>query len=338
MAAPLGDFDRTIRPGETTMSRPSLRGRFTWHELMSTDPKAAIAFYQKIVGWKTEGWDQNPSYITWMGSRGPVGGVMALSEESKAMGARPGWLCYIGTPDIEGTVRDAIRLGGRVAKEITSVPMVGRFAVLVDPQGAVFAVLQPETPMPARDEAELGEFSWHELVTTDWSAAFRFYQELFGWELTDSMNMGPMGIYQMYGWSGLSLGGMYNKPADMPGPPHWLAYAVVKDSKVAADVIKKNGGTVMHGPSQVPGGGWITIAMDPQGLEFATHSKPAATPEKTKPVSVKARSAGKKTAKGAKKKTAKGAKKIAKRAPKTAKRVKAAKPRKAKSGTKRKSR
>jgi hypothetical protein len=309
------------------MSRPSLRGRFTWHELMTTDTKSAAAFYQKVVGWKTEGSVQIPYYTIWMGRQGPAAGLMTLPEEAKAMGAPPNWLTYIGTPDVEGTIRDTVRLGGRVVKEIMAVPGVGRFAVLADPQGAVFATLQPETPMPAKDQAELGEFSWHELVTTNWEAAFRFYQELFGWEKLDAMDMGPMGTYQIYGWPGLRLGGMYNKPAEMPAPPHWLLYALVKDSRTAAEVIARNGGKVLHGPAQIAEGGWITNAMDPQGAAFATYSTPVATAAARKPAPGKAKTTKKKTAK-----SAETAKSVTRAKPaKAAKRAKAAKPRKAKS-------
>ena len=45
------------------MPNPMVRGRFVWHELMTTDTKAAAAFFAKITGWKTQTWDQNPSYV-----------------------------------------------------------------------------------------------------------------------------------------------------------------------------------------------------------------------------------------------------------------------------------
>jgi hypothetical protein len=116
---------------------------------------------------------------------------------------------------------------------------------------------------------------------------------------------------------------MYNKPAEMPAPPHWLLYAAVKDSRTAAEVIARNGGKVLHGPAEIAEGGWITSAMDPQGAAFATYSRPAAA---SKPAVRKAKATKKKAAKSAKRVT------------NSAKRAKAAKPRKAKSRTKKKSR
>ena len=87
-----------------------------------------------------------------------------------------------------------------------------------DPQGAVLAIFTPKQgPMEL-----MGQVSWHELLTTDREAGFRFYNTLFGWQKTDAMDMGEMGIYQMYGLGDETLGGMFNKTADMPSPPSWL--------------------------------------------------------------------------------------------------------------------
>ena len=54
--------------------------------------------------------------------------------------------------------------------------------------------------MPRPAEAANGHFSWHELIAGQWEAAFRFYSQLFGWQKTAAMDMGPMGTYlALYG-------------------------------------------------------------------------------------------------------------------------------------------
>ena len=89
------------------------------------------------------------------------------------------------------TVKQAVDLGARVLVPPTDIPTVGRFAVLADPHGAVFAVFTPDVEAPGHEgEAQLREFSWHELATHDYPAAFRFYERLFGWEKSDAMDMG----------------------------------------------------------------------------------------------------------------------------------------------------
>lgn len=279
------------------MSEPTVRGRFIWHELMTTDTKSAMDFYSQVIGWKTQAWSQDVSYMMFVAKAGPMAGVMLLPEDAKAMGAHPTWLVYIGTPDVDETTRLAAELGGKVLKSPENIPSVGRFSVLQDPQGAVFAAFTPLEAPGEMKKPTLGDFSWHELTTTNWQAAFAFYERLFGWEKTESMDMGPgLGTYQMYGWKGITLGGMWNKPASMPAPPHWLAYTNVSDSRKAAAIVTKLSGRVVNGPMEVPGGSWMAQCLDPQGVLFAVHSpkpaerKPAAAkPAAKKPAAAKKR-------------------------------------------------
>ena len=199
-------------------------------------------------------------------------------------GPKPQWFNYIGTPDVDATVRQAVELGGKVMRPAWDIPNVGRIAFLNDPQGATFAVM---TPFPTEgnlpDPSDLGSFSWHELLSTNWQTAWDFYSRLFGWHKTDSMDMGALGTYQMFGLNGQTLGGMFTKSKMPSGPPFWLAYANVRDSKRAAETITKLGGTVLNGPMEVPGGGWIVTAVDPQGAAFSVFSKPTVEPQKPAP-------------------------------------------------------
>jgi hypothetical protein len=218
---------------------------------------------------------------------------MALPEEARAMGAPPSWCSYVGTPDVDDTVRSAVSLGAKVLKPAWDIPTVGRLAVLEDPQQAVFALFAPTEVQsgPAPDPAA---FSWHELVTTDWRSALTFYQRLFGWETTSAMEMGPeLGTYQMFGQNGKPMGGMYSRPAHVPRS-HWLPYIRVADSKKTGDLVKKLHGQVLVGPMEVPGGDWIVVGSDLQGATFAVHSaKPA---DVKKPAATKKRAAAKKPA------------------------------------------
>jgi predicted enzyme related to lactoylglutathione lyase len=250
----------------------SIRGHFLWHELMTTDTAAAGPFYRKVVGWKPVAWDQDPSYTMWMAGKTPMGGLMRIPDEAAAAKASPSWMAYIGTDDIDATVRDVERLGGKVLRAAWEIPSVGKIAILQDPQGAVFAAYSPATAPTPTYPVAVGDFSWHELATTDPDAAFKFYQELFGWQPAGSHDMGPDGVYQMFGLDGHAFGGIYRKPAGMAAPPHWLVYAKVRDSKKAAAAAQAAGGTVVNGPMEVPGGDWIAQIVDPQGAAFGVHS------------------------------------------------------------------
>jgi len=67
---------------------------------------------------------------------------------------------------------------------------------------------------------------------------------------------------------------MWNKPVDMPAPPHWLYYAHLDDLDAALERVKRAGGQVVNGPMEVPGGDRVAQILDPQGAMFALHESP----------------------------------------------------------------
>ena len=204
----------------------------------------------------------------------PVGGVHQLPEEAKEQGAPSHWLAYVCVDDVAAKMEEAEAAGGGIVMGPMDIPEVGRIAIIRDPQGAVLAIYTPASPPPGHaGPPQPGCFSWHELLTTDHEGAFDFYSALFGWKKTTAMDMGEMGTYQMYGTEGEELGGMYNKPVDMPAPPHWLFYTHVADLDSALVHVKELGGQVLNGPMEVPGGDRIAQCMDPQGAAFALHAK-----------------------------------------------------------------
>jgi hypothetical protein len=157
---------------------------------------------------------------------------------------------------------------------VIDIPTVGRMQTMMDPQNAVFAIYEPASPPPhAEQKAEVGEVSWHELFTTDAEGAMRFYGELFGWTQSSAFDMGPMGKYHMFGRS-FDLGGMMNKPKEMAQvPPNWGLYFRVPEINAAAERVKTNGGQILNGPMEVPGGDMVVNCMDPQGAAFSLHQR-----------------------------------------------------------------
>jgi hypothetical protein len=241
---------------------------------MTTDMKSAESFYRNVVGWKTkpsEGAGQ-PYTMFDRGGDQTVGGVMTRPDEVKAP---PFWAMYIGVPLLEETADKIKKLGGRAHTEVITVPNVGRMQLMMDPQGAAFYIYEPDsTEHRAEAAAEVGEVSWHELMTTDWQAAMKFYEQVFGWQRGQAMDMGPMGTYQMFNRPHGQIGGIMNKPPEMANvPANWQIYFRVPDVDAAAERIKANGGQILNGPMDVPDGDRIVNAADPQGAAFGLHSK-----------------------------------------------------------------
>ena len=262
------------------MEAVDVRGRFVWHQLMTRDVPGAKKFYSKLASWKTMPWPLDPAYTVCHADVGPVAGITEMPPGLPAE-VPPHWLQYIGTRDVDGTADAAVRAGGSIVKAPVDMPGAGRYAVLQDPQGAAFAIIDPENARPeAAGPPALGTFSWHELATTDNEAAFAFYSALFGWDPMQRMDMGANGIYLIFGQNGAQRGGIYIKPAAMPGPANWLPYVTVPNADKGFALATSLGARQAVAPMDVPGGSRIAVIFDPAGAAFAVHSMPAAAAAK----------------------------------------------------------
>ena len=296
------------------MANATVRGRFVWHELYTPNRAGSQEFYGKVAGWTVQSWDQDPAYQMFAAKSGPLGGV--VEERS----GTPQWLAYIGSTDVDATADAATRLGGRVQTAPADLPNGGRYAVIIDPQGATFGVHASAAAPQPEAAPKAGEFSWHELATSVApGAAFGFYSALFDWDLMAEHDMGPMGMYLIFGRNGRQLGGMFDKGAQgKPGGAYWLAYVSVTDLEGAVERAKGARGSVLMGPMDVPGGDRVAQLMDPYGAFFALH-KPAAQGAAAESGKAAARAPAKKKA------ASKPAKKAAAKRPKPAARKKAKK-------------
>ncbi len=243
---------------------------FIWYELLTTDVDAAQTFYGDVVGWTAHPSGQpDMDYRIWKAATAPIGGLMAMPPGTDAPGMQPGWLGYVQVPDVDATVGQMTGLGGAAVMPAMTIPQVGGMALIADPQGAVLYVMTPEGAMPATAFApgQPGHGGWHELHTTDWSAALAFYGTTLGWAATTAMDLGPMGTYQIVSAGGPDMGAMMTNPG-FPRPT-WLYYFNVDGIAAAQGRLEAGGGTVLMGPHEVPGGRWIIQARDPQGAIFA---------------------------------------------------------------------
>ena len=259
-----------------TTAASTLLGRPVWYELMTTDPAAAETFYTKVVGWTAAPMEGAPSPYTIFKRGGDVG-VGGLLKTPEGMNMPPFWSMYVAVPRFEDAVAHIKSLGGSELSPIVDVPTVGRLQMLKDPQGAAFYIIQPASSEERPEtDPKLGEGSWHELMTTDAPAAMQFYSEVFGWQPSETMDMGEMGKYQMFNRPHGMIGGMMNKSPEMAEvPPFWAIYFLVDDINAAVERVKAGGGQILNGPMEVPGGDQIVNAMDPQGAAFSLHAKKA---------------------------------------------------------------
>ncbi|MAM09642.1 MAG: glyoxalase [Rhizobiaceae bacterium] len=251
-----------------------MSSEFVWYELLTTDTAAAEAFYKDVIGWSArDGGMPDFSYTLFCvsGFETYAAGMMALNEEMLARNVPPNWSGYVYVEDVDAKAAAFAAEGGSINVPAMDIPSVGRFAVVSDPQGAViclFNPIMPEGGMPEAPPARTpGTFGWCELYTSDAEAAVAFYEKMFGWKETSTMDMGPMGKYHLFGPGEEPIGGIMKKPDDMPVSA-WAYYIYVDGLDAAIERVKNDGGQLLNGPMDVPDGAVIAQCLDPQGAYF----------------------------------------------------------------------
>lgn len=259
----------------------SYHGNPCWYELSTSKDNldAADAFYARILGWQiADAGMEGFTYHLASSDGDIVAGLMEMPPDAADM--PPMWMIYFAVDDADAFAKAAVASGGRIHREPADIPGTGRFAILADPQGAGFGVLQPDmsrmTPEQvakaettgAFDQKKAGHGNWNELMTSDPEAGLAFYSGLLGWTRGEAMPMGEMGTYQLFRRNGADIGAV--QTLGQAAAPNWLPYFGVDRSMTAViEEIKAAGGSVHHGPAEVPGPAWIAIVQDPLGAWFA---------------------------------------------------------------------
>ena len=259
------------------MNNPN--GSFIWYELATPDPDAAAKFYGRVIGWTIggpaepapEGKDYRMIVRT---DGGFAGGVLKLTPEMAANGARPTWLGYLQVSDVDAAVKAVLADGGRLLMPRLDIP-VGSFALVMDPLGTPFYVMTPIAPADKPDMKSdvfdpmaTERVRWNELASPDLARAKAFYAKHFGFAFNETMSMGELGDYCFIAHGGIPMiGAIMQQPLGTPSRG-WLFYFGVDSVVAAKAAIEVGGGKVLMGPHEVPGGQWIVVADDPQGAGF----------------------------------------------------------------------
>lgn len=107
-----------------------------WNELQARDLEAAKVFYPAMFPWRMK---ESPEYVEWHLAGNAVGGMLPSQAPPEVPSA---WLPYFAVDDCDASLASAESLGGRAIVPAMDIANVGRFSVLADPQGAVFAIIR----------------------------------------------------------------------------------------------------------------------------------------------------------------------------------------------------
>ncbi|NKJ43506.1 VOC family protein [Novosphingobium sp. SG720] len=264
------------------------QGLFVWYEVMTDAPEAVQAFYQGVIGWTID--DPAPDHET-----APIdyrhirradganqGGMLVLRPAMIEAGARPRWLPYLMVDSVPATVAAITADGGHALMPPQTIAE-GTFAMVADPWGATFYLIDPTPPAgqtipppPVYAMDVVQAVTWNELFTADLAAAREFYARHFGFTYPDAMPMGPLGDYQFiaHPLQG-AVGAMMKRPSD-DAPIGWRTYFRVADVHAAAQAVTALGGTLEGDVHEVPGNDLMLQARDPAGAFLGLVSrKPA---------------------------------------------------------------
>jgi predicted enzyme related to lactoylglutathione lyase len=250
-----------------------LHGKFVWFEHVSSSIDKARAFYEPLLGWKSEAMAVGAdTYYMIKNGADAIGGYRTATHGEPAH-----WISYLSVADVDASAKAAQAAGAKVLLPPTDFGPVGRAAALADPTGAAFCVWKGTQGDPADvQKTPHGGWLWNECVTQDEKKALAFYEKVFGYT-HDAMPMQHEGreggTYYVLKKGDAGRGGIMKCP--MPGvPSHWLPYAAVSDCDASLAQAKKLGAKEMVPATDIPNIGRFAVFTDPLGAALAV-MKPA---------------------------------------------------------------
>ena len=251
------------------MTRTYRHGQFVWRELMTTDVDASIRFYAETFGWKADTMkmpDGMDYTVVKVGETG-IGGIM----KHPAPGIPAYWSGSVSVDDVDAVAGRASAAGGKVIVPPMEAGGMGRYAGIMDPQGAVINAWKGnDGDMPAPQPPGVGQFCWEQLNTTAPDAALAFYSQVFGWTNKPFGGGGDMKVLEA---GAAQVASVMQAPPGVPA--HWLSYVVVDRLASAYDRAKQQGGQVMVERIDVPTVGAIGVIRDNVGAVIGVFEAPA---------------------------------------------------------------
>ena len=139
--APVALWESRTHEGAGVVNEP---GAMCWNELTTRDPDAAGTFFEQLLGWEVDRKGPDAAdYREFRLSDGEtnVAGCMPMVGDMWPEWLPAHWMVYFAVDDVDAVAGRAAELGGTVSVPPTDI-VPGRFAVLSDPQGAVFSVIR----------------------------------------------------------------------------------------------------------------------------------------------------------------------------------------------------
>jgi predicted enzyme related to lactoylglutathione lyase len=243
-------------------------GKLIFVELVTPDIDAAKNFYAGLFDWTFR--DIQDGGIKYAGAfldGRPVAGLIHKDVPANEH-RQPAWLSFFAVGDVDAAKKVALLNGAKILFEPHDIPDRGREAILVDPQGAIFAILASSSGDPSDVLVAPGEWIWISLLTSDPETNAAFYQTLFDYEVFE-LPAGKHTQHILLASDNYARASVNTLPTNTPKAyPHWLNYIRVEDAvKMSAKVVAL-GGRVLVEPRIDRHGGKVAVVADPFGAPF----------------------------------------------------------------------
>lgn len=257
---------------ETDQHRP---GQVIWRDLLTRDMDGVKRFYGELFGWQ---------FIPVAGALGEsgyqlieyrgqwIGGVVD-TRDFKARDNLSQWINVFSTRDMTGAIAKVRAGGGTLVGGPKQVGERGELALVQDPQGAHFALLQTRSGDTLATPQQPGFFLWQELWNRDGNADF--YQTLLGAESRQTaLNGNQFDYFAVDNQPAFAV-----LPSPLEGlPATWVSYLQVEDVAATLARVESLGGRVLVPAQRNPAGGQLAVILDPSGagLVIQTWNKASA--------------------------------------------------------------
>ncbi len=252
-----------LPPLNSAPTGKDLAGKFIWYDLATTELSKQKAFYSAVFGWTFRSiGNASDDYTLVVNGDKNVAGMFAVNPKE---GAKAGalWIGLMSTNDPKKAVDIVKQGGGAVHTPPTTLAQRGTYALLRDPEGALFGVMKSDSGDPPDSTTDIGDFLWMDLFANQPAKLGEFYQQLAGYEISkgevkDNVDRLILTAH------GKSRAGIVPLPEDA-NRAGWLPYVRVADVNETLKKVTDAGGYIMVAPDEDLLDGNLAIFSDPQG-------------------------------------------------------------------------
>ena len=244
-----------------------LVGKFVWFDLFTHDLESTSRFYEKLFGWSFHDTVPGKKTVkTIMRNGVPIANAVHINPEKNNVNESQ-WLSYMSVENVDQAATIVKQNNGRIYMNPKNLPDRGRVAVVIDPEGALFAMVTATGGDPI--DYDLAENYWmgSELWTKNLDAALKFYRTLAGYEI-QLVDLNADRKYHLLARDNKIRAGIVNIPWD-DVKPNWIPYVAVEDVTSIANIVEEAGGKLLIKPDQDIREGRVAIIADPSGAVFA---------------------------------------------------------------------